>query len=222
MKSGSIITEAIKVGSKDKLIKGKIDDKVIDLLTSVGLKDKKDCYPETLSGGEKRRISIIRAFALNPELIIADEPFSSFDASLRNEVLRLFLENQRERSYIFILHELDVAKYACETIVVMYLGSIVEIGRTCDILSNSLVKHPYTKLLLSAQHASNSSETLAKPIDVPSVNCGCAFRERCYLYLSYGSNGSKQDLYKKNICDSQIPELREIVAEHKIACHSKL
>ena len=178
-----------------------------------------------MSGGEKRRVSIIRSLALEPDLIVADEPFSSLDASLRNEMLSLLLDEMPNISYLFILHDLDVASYVCDIVAVMYMGYLVEIGQKHYIFSRNAVRHPYTDTLLLVQDLLGSYQTeemedspvltMPKKDDcafrtIPKKG-GCAFLNRCALHR-------KLNVQQKSKCD-EVPELKIIEGNHKIACH---
>lgn len=221
MKVYEIIAEAIKarLSNGEKKSRGEIKEEVEYYLKQVSLKDKRNSYPDTLSGGEKRRISIIRALAMKPSLIIADEPFSSLDASLRNEILKLFLNdfNDREVSYLFILHDLDVAKYACETISIMYSGRILEEGKSQYILSKDAIRHPYTDTLFHAQYEHKS----LIPKFYNSSNFfddkGCIYKEKCYLF-----QGKELDCKEKERCETESPDLSFSQGDHRIACHFRI
>lgn len=218
MKIKDIIEESIKIG-EGKLTKKEIQNKVNFYLDKLQLDKESACnYPDNFSGGEKRRISIIRTLAIKPELIIADEPFSSLDASIRNEVLNIFLEDaeNRKATYLFIMHDIDIAKYACEIIAVMLQGRIVEIGETKEVLfdrecNSNKISHPYTDVLISAHKSSYSDDWEIKKLNMSSSLEGCVFRSRCYRYEKLSDD-------QKFECEHNTPLLKGS-ANHKIACH---
>ncbi len=184
------------------------------------LKVMKDCglqpqyfyrYPHEFSGGQRQRISIARAVALKPKFIICDEPLSALDVSIQAQIINLMkdLQEQYQYTYLFISHDLSVVEYLSDTIGVMYLGSMVEIGDKKKIFANPM--HPYTKALLSAVPKSNPDEKMNRIIlegDIPSpVNppSGCKFRTRCPNAMP--------------ICAEKAPILKEYDDGHKTACH---
>ncbi|HTY21582.1 MAG TPA: dipeptide ABC transporter ATP-binding protein [Desulfomonilaceae bacterium] len=187
-------------------------EKVLALLEEVGLSPRHlKQYPHEFSGGQRQRIGIARALALNPSLIIADEPVSALDVSIRSQVLNL-LEDLQEKyrlTYLFISHDLSVVEHIADRVAVMYLGKIVEIGLKSSIYTHPL--HPYTEALLSAVPIPDPSQTgdriilhgdVPSPIDPPS---GCRFHPRCWLRIS--------------TCFKVEPPLHDVGGGHKAACH---
>ncbi|MEO4044770.1 ABC transporter ATP-binding protein [Hoeflea sp. CAU 1731] len=186
--------------------------RVDELAVLVGLSDfHLDRYPHQLSGGQCQRIGIARAIALNPGLIIADEPVSALDVSIQAQILNLIgrLRQQLDLTMVFISHDLSVVSHVADRVAVMYLGRIVEIGGTESLFRNP--QHPYTRMLLEAvpqptpakRHARAAvSGELPSPIDPPS---GCHFRTRC--------------AFAGDECASKVPELRPIDGLHRVACH---
>jgi len=168
-------------------------------------------YPHELSGGQRQRVNIARAFVVNPEFIVADEPVSMLDVSTRAEILDLMasLRDKYNTAFLYITHDLALTRHVCDRIAVMYLGKIVELGRTDDIIDNPL--HPYTKALISAVPVPDPDSKrievtikgeIPSPINIPP---GCRFSTRCPSVM--------------NICREKEPELIEIEKERFVACH---
>ena len=205
----SIISEPLKIHKIGT--KAEQNAKVEDLLSKVGLDPKyADRYPHEFSGGQRQRIGIGRALALNPKLIICDEPVSALDVSVQAQVVNLLQELQDEfgLTYLFISHGLAVVEHISDRVAVMYLGKIVEI---CDAAELYLMPlHPYTKALLSAipvPDPKHKRERIVLKGDVPTpINppSGCRFRTRCPIAIEE--------------CASIDPELREITSGHFAAC----
>lgn len=188
-----------------------LEEKTIDLLQRVGLrKGQIDRYPHQFSGGQRQRIGIARALAMQPQFIVADEPVSSLDVSIQAQVINLLEELQEEfhLTYLFISHDLSVVNYISGRVAVMYLGHIVEEGRTDDLFTNPL--HPYTQALLAAiprVNKANRKERIILPGSVPSPidpPSGCPFHPRCFAKVG-------------KICEQQYPPFFK-VDEQKVAC----
>lgn len=184
---------------------------IAGLLQQAGLEpDVADLYPHELSGGQKQRIGIARALALNPKLIIADEPVSALDVSVRAQILNLMLDLQDQLglAYLFIAHDISVIKYTAHRIAVMYLGKIVELAPNRELFQNPL--HPYTEALLSAVTSLGKktgkrillSGEVPSPLNPPP---GCRFHPRCP--------------YTMPVCSEEEPELIELSPGHSVACH---
>ena len=187
-------------------------DRVAYLLQKVGLSpDHARCYPHEFSGGQRQRIGIARALALNPKLIIGDEPVSALDVSIQAQVINLLEDIQKEfkLSYIMIAHDLAVVEHVCDRIAVMYLGRIVELGKDRDLYTSPL--HPYTVALLSAIPVPDPNVSKKRIIlegDMPSPMRppgGCHFHTRCPQ--------------KKKECETTVPRLTDIGGDHYVACY---
>ncbi len=161
---------------------------VVEALERVGLSPVElflTKYPRDLSGGQKQRVVIARAIVLNPELLVADEPVSMLDMSVRAKILQLMLDlkNDLGLTYIYITHDLATAKYFCDRIAIMYLGRVVEIGPTEEIFANP--RHPYTKALLAAIPEADPDKMVPRDLprgeipDAADPPLGCAFHPRC-------------------------------------------
>jgi oligopeptide/dipeptide ABC transporter ATP-binding protein len=184
----------------------------MDVLRKVGLEEyHARRYPHEFSGGQRQRIGIARALALRPKFIVADEPVSALDVSIRAQIINLLIDLQEEfaLSYIIISHDLAVVEHICDRIAVMYLGKIVELASFRDLYSNP--RHPYTQALLSAVPTTDAGTQKKRVIlqgDVPNPIApppGCRFHPRCQRSLSTCSEGE--------------PRLAEVAPGHHVACH---
>lgn len=186
--------------------------RVRELLELVGLSDYHGVrYPHEFSGGQRQRIGIARALALNPKLVVCDEPVSALDVSIQSQVLNLLLELQARLglTYVFIAHGLNVVKHVSDRVGVMYLGEIVEIADSDELYLQA--KHPYSRALLSAVPVPDPDAKLERIIltgDVPSPAnppSGCKFHTRCPECM--------------DICKTRQPVLRPLTKQHLVACH---
>ena len=194
-------------------------DRVRDLLATVGLNpDFGERYPHEFSGGQRQRIGVARALALNPDLIVADEPISALDVSIQAQIINLLekLQGQFGLTYLFIAHDLSVVRHISDRIAVMYLGRIVELASSRELNREPL--HPYTVALLSAIPIPDPVvEARRRRIilrgDVPSPVApppGCRFHTRCWL---------RERLANPERCSTEEPELRTLATGHEVACH---
>lgn len=210
MAVGDIIGEAVKC---HKLVpKSQLRSYVLDVMDKCGLRDYYyDRYPHEFSGGQRQRICIARALAVNPELIVCDEPVSALDVSIQAQIINLLKDLQQSMglTYLFISHDLSVVKHISDSVGVMYLGSMVEFGSNHDIFSHPM--HPYTKALFSAVPVPDPKVKMKRIIlhgDIPSPANppkGCKFHTRCPEC--------------KEICSQVAPVYREYEKGHFVACH---
>jgi len=191
---------------------GEQKDRIEKLLGAVGLNpEQMKRFPHQFSGGQRQRIGIARALALEPELIVADEPISALDVSIQAQVVNLLqdLQAQFGLTYLFIAHDLSVIKYISDRVAVMYLGKIVELAETAELFLNP--KHPYTEALVSAVPVPDpdyKGEQILLEGDVPSpLNppSGCYFQPRCR--------------YAQKICRVESPLYRDLGNKHFVSCH---
>ena len=206
---GEIIAEPFVVQRVQP--EGGREQRVRELLALVGLNPEHySRYPHEFSGGQRQRIGIARALALNPKVIICDEPVSALDVSIQAQIINLMKDLQKKLgvSYLFIAHDLNVIRHISDRVAVMYLGKIVEIGKTKDIYSNP--SHPYTKALISSApkiYGESGPDRIILEGDVPSPidpPSGCRFHTRCWK--------------AQEICKTTEPVL-EIKTKQLAACH---
>jgi oligopeptide/dipeptide ABC transporter ATP-binding protein len=207
---GSLIEENLLLHGKGRSRQER-RARVLELMDSVGLRpDMFDRRPSELSGGQRQRVGIARAIATEPALVVLDEPTSALDVSVRAQVLELLLELQRDRnlSYLFISHDLSTIQYSCERVAVMYLGRIVETGKTAEVFANP--RHPYTRALLSAvlrpevgkrRDRIQLSGEMPSPRNLPP---GCPFASRCPVALP--------------VCSTRLPDPVMFDADHMSLC----
>lgn len=206
-----IIAEPLKAHHVCKS-KQEVDEKVFAMLNRVGLTaEHAGRYAHEFSGGQRQRIGVARALALNPRLIVCDEPVSALDVSIQAQILNLMaeLQDKYKLTYVFISHNLSVVKHVCDRIAVMYLGNIVELADKRELFANPA--HPYTQALLDAipipdPDVTSMSGTLGGDVPSPlNPPAGCCFHTRCK--------------YATEACANSKPALTEIAPGHFAACH---
>ena len=199
-------------GSKEE-----IEERIVTLMRQVGLRpEQRSRYPHQFSAGQRQRIGIARALALNPKLVIADEPVSALDVSIQGQVLNLLEDLQAELglTYVFIAHDMSVVEHISDWVAVMYLGRLVELARSDDLYRSP--QHPYTEALLSAVQVPDPDVQrkriileggVPSPADPPS---GCRFHTRCPFAAEAG---------RMERCSTETPELTPVGNEQLVACH---
>jgi oligopeptide/dipeptide ABC transporter ATP-binding protein len=215
MTVGSMIGEALAI---HRLARGAAAaERIAALLVQVGLSpDHARRYPHEFSGGQRQRIGIARALAVEPELLVLDEPVSALDVSIQAQIVNLLQELQQRLglTYLFVAHDLSVVEHISDRVAVMYLGRIVELAGAADLYRDP--RHPYTRSLLSAVPGidpARKSERIVLRGDVPSPAnppAGCRFHPRCFL-AEQGRNLDR--------CRAAEPDLREVAPGHWVACH---
>ena len=168
-------------------------------------------FPHAFSGGQRQRIGIARALALNPSLVVADEPVSALDVSVQAQIVNLMLDLQTRwaLSYLFVAHDLSVVKHVSDRVAVMYVGRIVEEARTEELFTRP--RHPYTEALLSAvpkpdpKRRSNRIILQGEVADPANIPPGCPFHPRCR--------------HATDRCKVEVPVVEQIAPDHKVACH---
>jgi peptide/nickel transport system ATP-binding protein len=212
MKVHEILSSPLKIQRLEE--PSKIKKHVLNTLEGVGLVPAEEFlnrYPHELSGGQRQRMVIARAFILEPRFVVADEPVSMLDISIRNEVLSTLLakKEQYKTAILFITHDLSLARNVCRRLAVMYLGKIVEIGDAEEIVQQPL--HPYTQALVAAVPVPDpnnkrgdipASDEVPDLLDLPS---GCRFHPRCP--------------YAMKVCSAEEPKLIEVAGARSVACH---
>ena len=210
MRVGSIVGEPLEINSP--MTQQQIRFRVGEVLEEVGLQTyQANLYPHEFSGGQRQRIAMARALALNPKVVVLDEPVSGLDVSIRAQIMNLLKDLQAEHdlSYLLIAHHLATVRYLCDRVGVMYLGRIVEEADTEELFENPL--HPYTRALMSAalpSHPDVEREEIILTGEVPSPvdpPPGCHFHPRC------------PDRFEP--CDNREPEVLEPTPGHRVVCH---
>ena len=195
-----------------ELPRKQVQERVLDLLHAVGLDQyHSNLYPHEFSGGQRQRLAIARALALNPKVIVLDEPVSALDVSIRAQIMNLLKDLQADFNvgYLLIAHHLATVRYMCQFVAVMYLGQIVEFSTASDLYDNPL--HPYTKALMSAalpSHPDIEQDEMILTGEVPSpLNPpeGCRFHTRCPFAM--------------DVCSVEVPVVKEMTPGHRVACH---
>lgn len=211
-----VIAEGVKINKKILKVKsesqvGEMVRLAMELVQLVPPEQFITRYPHELSGGQRQRVAIARALVVEPDFIVADEPVSMLDVSIRAEVLNVMtdLQSKMGLSFLMITHDLALAKHTCDRLAIMYLGKIVESGTTEEVVDNPL--HPYTQALIAAIPVPDPDGRKVSVFvggEVPSsasIPSGCRFHPRCP--------------YAKEICSTTEPEFRPVEGRHEVACH---
>ena len=209
-KIGEVLSEPFTIHG----VKENVSEFIIELLNQVGLSSSHaNRYPHEMSGGQLQRVGIARAIALNPSLVVADEPVSALDVSVQAQVVNLMIDLKEKLriSYLFISHDMGVVEYFCDRVAVMYLGKIVEIASKEEIYKRPC--HPYTEALLNAVPGlelgkkKQRIKVLGDTPDPSTLSHGCSFYSRCPI--------------KEKQCKEMEPTLKEITSGHYVACFLK-
>ena len=189
-----------------------LEDRVAEMVKAVGLKvEHLPRYPHSFSGGQRQRIGIARALVQRPKLVVCDEPVSALDVSIQSQVVNLLqdLQSELELTYLFVAHDMSVVRQVSNRIAVMYVGKLVEVAESEELLRNP--KHPYSETLLSAvprpnpHHAMQRLSLEGEPADPANAPPGCVFHPRCR--------------YMEDICQTEVPALTELTPGRHVACH---
>lgn len=214
MTVGDIVAEPLRLLEKS-MDPHEVESRVSQTLEDVELTPASEFffrYPHELSGGQRQRVAVARAFAVNPEFIVADEPVSMLDVSIRAEILRLMMSlvQKYKASFLYITHDLALARHMCDRLAIMYLGKIMEWGDAEKVVFEPL--HPYTKALIEAVPIPDPTASRVATVikgEIPSpVNPppGCRFHTRCPSYIG-------------DICRTKEPQLIDVGKKHFVACH---
>ncbi len=201
-----------EVGRFYKMSEQEINQRIQEMITWINLDENVlRRHPNELSGGQLQRLAIARAMLLNPEFIMADEPVSALDVSVQAQILNIFMDIRKDSNLtmMFISHDLTVVRHVCDSVVVMYLGTVVENGTAEEIFSDPI--HPYTRALLSSRPKDDpdkESDRIILSGEIPNamnVPSGCRFWPRC-------------SRYKQGLCDSHLPEEKCVGGTHYVYC----